>query len=103
MFFLANVHVHHERDDVVTLVTLKQDNLLAGFALHDGAVAPEVLSHVFEDFVEVELRVEALDQRRTLSACSLLNTDGNAGAVALIGLSQVRGRKQQQRYKRRKI
>ena len=87
LLLLADVHLHHEGDDVVTLVTLQQNDLLAGLGFDNRTVALEVFPHVLQDLLEVELRVETLNKCCALAAISLLDTNRDSRAVALVGLT----------------
>ena len=78
LVLLANVHVDHEGDDVVTLVTLEENDLIAVFAFDDGSVASEVLPHVLQDLFEIELRIQPFHQRCALASVTLLDRHRDA-------------------------
>ena len=75
--FSADTLLCQESGRVVSLVSLKLDDLAELVVLNDGAVACELLLEGLDDFLEVDLGVNALHGGQALAAVSLLDADVN--------------------------
>lgn len=87
----ALTHLLEERLDRVALVALELEHHPHGVVLDHGAVAALLLLDGLEDFLEVELLVEALDRRDALSPVALLHADMHQvgvllGELAIVGV-----------------
>lgn len=67
--------VDQELVDVTPLVTLKLDDGAPLFVVHDGSVAAPRLFELTQNFLEIEVLREALNEREALASRTLLELE----------------------------
>ena len=77
MFLLHNARLNKKGRDILSLITLKLDNLAQLWILDNGTIAAKLLLKVLEYLVIAEFLLQPLDSGQAFPTITLLYTDMN--------------------------